>query len=82
MASKVYYDPAHGAGFSTVDKLSKAVKHEKLNIKTWLEEQEAFTLHRSVRKRFQRNSYTVNNVMDVWECDLLDIQAHSKLNDN
>jgi transposase InsO family protein len=83
MASKVYYDPGPFAGFSTLDKLNRAVKDDKRTaLKSWLEEQDAFTLHRPVRKRFHRNPYTVTNVMDVWECDLLDMQAHNKVNDN
>jgi len=48
----------------------------------WLEKQDAYTLHRLVRKRFARNPYTVTNVMDVLECDLLDVQAYAKYNDN
>jgi len=35
-----------------------------------------------VRKHFARNPYIVANVMDVWECDLLDVQAYAKYNDN
>jgi len=50
--------------------------------KAWLEEQDAYTLHRPVRKRFARNPYTVTNVMHVWECDLLDVQSYTKYNDN
>jgi hypothetical protein len=83
MASKVHYDPADVAGFSTLDRFSKAVKHGKRTaIKSWLEGQAAFTLHRPARKRFQRNPYTVNNMMDAWKCDLLDMQAHCKVYDN
>jgi len=33
-----------------------------------------------VSKRFVRNPYTVCNVIDVWECDLLDVQAYAKYN--
>jgi hypothetical protein len=73
MTSKVYYDHAHVASFSALDKLSKAVKPGKRNVKSWLEEQDAFTLHRPVRKRFHRNPYTVDNLMVVgntiyWIC--------------
>jgi len=50
--------------------------------RAWLEEQDAYTLHRPVRKRFARNPYTVTNVRDVWECDLLDVQSYAKYNDN
>ena len=39
-------------------------------------------MQRSVRKRFPRNPYSVINVMDVWECDLVDIQVLGKFNDS
>jgi hypothetical protein len=47
----------------------------------WLEAQDVYTLHRPVRKRFPRNPYTVNYIMDVWLCDLVDVQGLSKYND-
>jgi len=50
--------------------------------KAWLEEQNAYTLHRPVRKRFARNSYTLTNVMYVWECDLWYVNSYAKYNDN
>ena len=51
-------------------------------IKAWLEEQDAYSLHRPVRKRSARNPYTLTNVRDVWECDLFDVPAFAKYNDN
>jgi len=39
-------------------------------------------LHRPIRKRFARNPYTVNIVMDVWECDLVDVRALGRFKDN
>jgi hypothetical protein len=51
------------------------------DIKAWLLKQDAYTLHRGVRKRFPRNPYSVNNINDVWECDLIDVQGLSKNND-
>jgi len=44
--------------------------------------QNAYTLHKLRRQRFPRNHYTVNNVLDVWEADLVDVQTFSKFNDN
>ena len=82
--SSLYYDTAKPSGFSTLLKLQAAVVGRKGTpqsvgaIRAWLEEQDAYTLHRPVRKRFARNSYTVTNVTDVWECDLLDVQAYAK----
>jgi len=39
-------------------------------------------MHRPVRKRFPRNTYTVNNIDDVWEIDILDLSSVKKYNDN
>jgi hypothetical protein len=46
-----------------------------------LEYQFAYTIHRPARKRFLGNPYTVSNLIDVWECGILDIQTLSKCND-
>jgi len=37
-------------------------------------------MHRTVRKSFLRKPYTVSNLMDVWECDLLNMQYLSLYN--
>ena len=60
---------------------SKLVKKPG-GIKSWLETQDAYTLHKPLRRRFPRNLYKVNNVLEAWECDLDDVQALSKFNDN
>jgi len=76
--SDLYYDEGSPSGFATLPKLRAAEAAERKMkgkpqsvgaIKAWLEEQDAYTLHRPVRKLFARNPYTVTNVMDVWECD-------------
>ena len=51
------------------------------DIKVWLLKQDAYTLRTAVRKRFPRKPYNVNNISDVWECDLFDVQELSKYND-
>jgi len=51
-------------------------------IKEWLETQDAYTLHRPVSKRFPRNPYTVNNINDVSELDILDLSSLKKYNNN
>jgi len=75
--SGLYYDPARPSAFSNLQNLRLASTAGKKNksgdvIRAWLEKQDAYTLHRPVRKRFARNPYTVNNVMNVWQCDLMD----------
>jgi len=90
--SDLYYDECSPACFSTLPKLravdvseSKTKKAKLQSVgstKTWLEEQDAYKLHRPVTKLCARNPYTVTNVRDVWECDLLDVQSYAKYNDD
>ena len=86
MAGILYFDPERGSGFSTFKQLHAAARESKIGKKAvklivWLEAQDAYTLLRPVRKRFPRNPYTVNNIMDVWECDFVDLQGLRKYND-
>jgi hypothetical protein len=39
-------------------------------------------MHRPVQKRFPLNAYDVNNVLDLWQSDLLDLQTFAKYNNN
>ena len=67
-ASGLYSDPDGPTTFSTLRKLGVGVKKNNIkldDIRDSLENQDAYTLHRSIRKRFARKPYTVNNVMDV-----------------
>ena len=87
MISELYYDPAKPSALSTLHKLRHSANQAKLGwkpsqIKTWLESQEAYTMHKQLRHRFARNPYTVNNILDVWECDLIDVRSLSKFNGN
>ena len=77
----VYYDPKHPAGFGSVAKLVKASKNKKKVVEEWLSSQNTHTLHKQVRKRFQRNPYTVTNIEDVLEMDLGDLSSLAKYND-
>jgi hypothetical protein len=67
MASKrsLYYDRAKQSAFSSLNKLAVAVadketknkgkrkkKHARGDIEAWLLKQDAYTIHRPVRKRF------------------------------
>ena len=85
MLGDVYFDPKHEASFGTLEKLKRVAKKTGVakpgEVKPWLEQQDSYTLHRPVRKRFPRNPYSVDNIIDVWECNLIDVQALSRDND-
>jgi len=65
----VYYDPGHEAAFGTLENRKRVAKNTGVakpgQVKPWLEQQDAYTLHLPVRKRFPRNPYSVDNIMDV-----------------
>jgi len=80
----LYYDPARPTAFSTLRKIGVAVKKNNIkfeDIRDWLEKQDAYTLHRPIRMRYALNPYTMYNVMDVWEYDLVEVRALGKFND-
>ena len=80
---KIYNDPKHPAGFSNPATLYKHVKSygiSKKQVKEFLKEQESYTLHRQVRKRFPRNRIFVREVDEQWEVDLADLPSLMKFN--
>ena len=83
VTTSLHYDPANPPEFSTLQKLQAAVKRKPAgHITAWLQNQDVYMLHRPVGKRFASSPHSVNNVMDVQECDPVDIQTLSTFNDN
>jgi hypothetical protein len=80
----LYYAPDKLSGFASLLKLASESPRgtKRADTQRWLLQQDSNSLHRPLRKRFLRNPYTVTNIMDVLECDLIDIQNVSKYNDN
>jgi len=80
---KFYYNPSHYAGYSSVDNLSRAAKpnFSRNEIVRWLESQDAYALHRPSRRKFPRLHYSVTNVDDVWEADLIELRNLKSYND-
>ena len=79
----VYYDPANSASFSSAQNLYEAVKQQGITlqqVKEWLSKQITYTLHKSRRKRFQRNPVVVSNKDQQWQADLVDMQEFAKQN--
>jgi hypothetical protein len=72
-ARALYNNPGNPTAFSTLNKLVAALpKKNKSHVRAWLEHQDTYTMQRLVRKWSLRNPYTLTNLMDVWECNLLD----------
>nr|XP_012216150.1 PREDICTED: uncharacterized protein LOC105668351 [Linepithema humile] len=78
---KLYYDPAHYAGYSAVDNLFRAANLPHNNVERWLKAQDAYTLHRPLRRKFPRMHYNVTNIDDLWEADLIELRNLKSYNE-
>ena len=83
-----FYDPSHEAGYAGARNLvrvnasgKRAQNAERKRIYAWLSAQDAYTLHRPIRKKFARLHYNVTNIDDVWEADLCQLTSLKEEND-
>lgn len=85
----IYYNPSNAASYGGVEPLVRAAaaaahhdkKTKRKDVKQWLSEQDTYTLHKPVRKRFPRNRYTVLSPNELWQADLNDMRGLSEHND-
>ena len=82
----IYFTPKHPASFGGPQKLYEYVKKEDkhdigLNrIRQWLQSQEAYSLHRPVRRTFPTNRVLVEGIDDQWDADLMDMSSYADKN--
>ena len=76
----VYYNPSQPGSFGGIQALSRATGLPAKKIIPWLQEQETYTLHKSVRRRYPRDRIIVDNIDTQWESDLVDLRGISRLN--
>lgn len=79
---RFYYESSHPAGYAGARGLTQAVQGEtgKREVEEWLASQDTYTLHRSIRRKFRRARYNVQNIDDVWEADLVDLRSIKQYN--
>jgi len=83
----IYYDPSHAASFQGVQKLYNQVRKEgkfkltKNQIKDWLQSQEPYSLHKSVKREFRRGQVVVAGIDDQFEADLISFIPYAAAND-
>lgn len=75
----IYYDPAKAGSFGGVSALAKAASNK--SVKDWLISQETYTLHKPVRRHFQRRRTFCLGVDHLWQVDLVDLSSLVKHND-
>lgn len=78
---RLYYDPPHYSAYAGIEKLAIASREPRSRVLEWLEGEDAYNMHRQVRKRFPRRCYDVKNVDDLWEIDVMDLKSIQTYND-
>lgn len=78
--ASVYFDPSHPGSFAGPEKLYKIVKSEgrfkigKHRIAKWLSNQDAYSLTKGVRRKFDRSRVIVEGLDSQWDVDLMDMK--------
>ena len=80
-----YLDPKNPGSFSGINSFSKSLADKKIKInkgdlESILLEQDSYSLHRPIKKRFKRNQVIVSGIDDTWQADLVDVSSISKQN--
>ena len=74
-----YYDQKLVGSYGGVAALRRVVPDK--HVKRWLSEQDTYTLHKPVRRRFKRRCVVVGGPNQQWQADLVDVSRLKKTND-
>ncbi|GFS83448.1 uncharacterized transposon-derived protein F54H12.3 [Trichonephila clavipes] len=77
-----YENPEVPNSFGGVEALHRSVKgkYSKKDVKHWLSQKDAYTLHKPVRRKFQRNRVFVSDIDRQFQADLVDMQSLAEFN--
>ena len=79
---RVYYDPKKGYG--GVQALYRQVRKHGITlaqVRDWVKEQDTYTLHKPIRRKFKRHRTRVTDMDEQWQLDLADVSKLKKDND-
>ena len=79
----IYYDPTHPGAYGGINALHCQVIGvlNKKQVKDWLSGQDTYTLHKPIRRKFNRRRVLVGRIDQQWQADLVDLQSVLKNND-
>jgi transposase InsO family protein len=79
LLNELYYDPK--IGYSGIKELSRKSKLPQSKIKEFLEQQNAYILHKPIKKKFKTRKVYVHGIDNQWQADLVEMQEFSKENE-
>jgi len=86
----IYYNPASGGSFSSLDKLWGYIKSQgdsptgltKSAVQKWLLYQDTASVYTQKRRKFPRERIIVSDIDQAWDMDLADLSMIKEYNDN
>lgn len=78
---KIYYEPNQAGSYGGLKPLARYSGSNVQLVKKWLSSQDAYTLHKPVRKIFPRRKTFSKGIDDLYQADLADMQNLSRFND-
>ena len=78
--SKRYYDTEAVGSYGGIQPLAKKTKVQPEVVKSWLETQDVYTLHKPVRYKFPRRKVIVSGPNQQWQADLIDMSRLNRHN--
>ncbi len=70
--NNIYYNTK--TGFSGINDIARKSEENPLLVKTYLDSQNVYTLHKPIRKKFERRKIFVYRIDEQWQADLVDMQ--------
>src|SRR6218665_2855017 len=68
---EAYFEPKHPGNFCSVQTFKRHLdgKYKTKNIRTWLQNKDAYTLHKPVRLNFRRRMTFTIGIDNLWQAD-------------
>ena len=79
--NELYFDPKRAGSYGGVDALHRASIRRRPTVERWLAAQDAYTLHKPVKRHFKRRCVIVGGRNQQWQADLVDLTRLKKHND-
>ena len=77
--NNIYYNTK--SGYSGINDIARKSEENVKSVKQYLESQNVYTLHKPVRKKFERRKIFVYKIDQQWQADLVDMQLYSQENE-
>lgn len=85
--NQIYFDAQHPGAFAGPRKLQQILRKNNIvtsikTIKTWLANQDSYSLLRPLRYKFKRRRVITTGIDDLWDADLADVTNLAQHNDD